>query len=115
MPHQYNTRLKTASIIVISYMAIPLIYMATEHATALSLVTSIHKGGFWQLAPTLTRYMSAATSRILDYAGLPIFSGIGIAYIINTWQQEKSTNYAKGKQMAAESISLISHHRKKDL
>jgi len=96
MPNQYNTRLKTASIIVISYMAIPLIYMATEHATALSLLTSIHKGGFWQLAPTLTRYISAATSRILDYAGLPIFSGIGIAYIINTWQQEKSTNYAKG-------------------
>jgi len=47
-------------------------------------------------------YISAATSRILDYARLPIFSGIGIAYIINTWLQEKSINYAKGKQMAAE-------------
>jgi len=89
MPRQCNMQLKTASIIIISYMTIPLIYIATEHATALSLLNSIHKGELWQLAPTLTRYISATTSRILDYAGLPIFSGIGIAYMINTWQQKE--------------------------
>ncbi len=95
MPCQYNAQIKTASIIIVLYMTIPLLYMATEHATVLSMLASFKKLEFWQLLPTLIKYTSAATSRILDYAGLPIFGGIGLAYIVNTWEQKEFVNKAE--------------------
>jgi hypothetical protein len=97
MPCQYNSQIQTALIIIVLYMTIPLLYMATEHATSISLLAVIQKGGFWEVLPTLVRYTSAATSRILDYAGLPTFGGIGLAYIVNSWQKRKFANKAEGK------------------
>ena len=78
-------------------MTIPLFYMATEHATSISLLAGIKQVGFWQVLPTLVRYTSAATSRILDYAGLPTFGGIGLAYIVNAWQKRKFGNMTESK------------------
>lgn len=98
-PNQWSAQIQTAVIIVLLYMAIPLIYMATENATSFALIAGFQRGELWLIAPTIGRYASAAASRILNYAGLPIFAGIGLGYIFNTWTHRESDNRVQHKEL----------------
>jgi len=66
---------KTAAIIIISYMAIPLIDLDTKYSTSLSLLASIQKGEFGKPAPTLIRIYPKKQAESLTMQVFPHLPG----------------------------------------